>query len=51
MLAECRAQADDWSARGAERPRSYIGAAVIVLLWLAAGYALWIYVEPRFMAG
>lgn len=51
VLAECRAQADDWIARGAERPRSYIGAAVIVLLWLVAGYALWISLAPRFMAG
>lgn len=51
VLAECRAQADDWIARGAERPRSYIGAALITVLWLAAGYALWSHWAPRFMAG
>lgn len=41
VLADCRVQADGWMAAHGRKPRSRAGAIVIVLLWLAAGYACW----------
>lgn len=37
-LAACRLQADEWIKRGEGKPRSYVGAAVIVLIWIAVAY-------------
>jgi uncharacterized membrane protein YkvA (DUF1232 family) len=36
VLADCRAQAEQWLAREGRRPRSLAGAAAIVVLWIAA---------------
>jgi uncharacterized membrane protein YkvA (DUF1232 family) len=41
VLAECRAQARRWTEDNQARPRSYAGAAVIVLLWLALAWLGW----------
>jgi uncharacterized membrane protein YkvA (DUF1232 family) len=41
VLAECRRQASQWSEQNRGRPRSYVGAAVIVLLWLALAWLGW----------
>jgi uncharacterized membrane protein YkvA (DUF1232 family) len=41
VLAECRAQADAWLAQKGARPSSYIGAAVIIVLWLSALWLGW----------
>jgi uncharacterized membrane protein YkvA (DUF1232 family) len=41
VLAECRQQASRWSEENRGRPRSYIGAAVIVLLWLGLAWLGW----------
>ena len=41
VLADCRRQADDWVASNAAKPRSWAGAAVIVLIWLGVAAALW----------
>ncbi len=41
VMAECRAQAEAWLAQEGARPRSYVGAAVIILLWLAAVWLCW----------
>jgi uncharacterized membrane protein YkvA (DUF1232 family) len=41
VMAECRAQADAWLAQKGARPRSYIGAAVIIVLWLGALWLGW----------
>ena len=40
LLEENRRRADDWIAQGHARPRSVVGAAVIVLVWLAVAAAL-----------
>jgi uncharacterized membrane protein YkvA (DUF1232 family) len=40
VLAECRASADRWLAERHEKPRSWTGAAVIVLIWLALALIL-----------
>ncbi len=45
VLVAARQQADDWMAAQATRPRSWAGATVIVLLWLAGLWLLvrWLY--------
>src|SRR5262245_10591331 len=34
VLQACRQQADEWMRTQGSKPRSYVGAVVIVLLWL-----------------
>ncbi|MEI7784151.1 MAG: DUF1232 domain-containing protein [Betaproteobacteria bacterium] len=41
LMAQCRLQADDWLAGGGEKPRSWLGAAIIVFVWLAAAVLMW----------
>jgi uncharacterized membrane protein YkvA (DUF1232 family) len=41
VAKESREKADAWIAAGNAKPRSYVGAAVIVLLWIALGY--WVF--------
>ena len=41
VLAECRAQADEWMQEKGSKPSSRDGAIAIVALWLAVGAALW----------
>jgi uncharacterized membrane protein YkvA (DUF1232 family) len=41
VVGESRVQADQWMTEQGKRPRSYVGAAVIVALWLLLGYAGW----------
>lgn len=41
VLAECRAQADEWMQQKGAKPRSSAGAALVVLIWLAIGMATW----------
>lgn len=41
LMTQCRRQADHWLAGGGEKPRSWLGAAVIVLIWVAAATLLW----------
>lgn len=42
VLTASRQQAEDWLAAEATRPRSWTGAAVIVLLWLVGlGLLVW----------
>lgn len=38
VLEDCRVKADSWLAEEGEKPRSYIGAVVIVTLWLLLGF-------------
>ncbi|MCJ0762146.1 YkvA family protein [Variovorax terrae] len=44
VLLESRQQAEAWMARPAAKPRSFVGAVVIVLVWtaLAVALAFWI---------
>lgn len=39
VMAECRVEADDWLTTQGSKPRSYVGAVVIVVLWIAAAVA------------
>lgn len=41
VLTECRAAADAWINDSGAKPTSYLGAAMIVILWIGAGCALW----------
>ena len=41
VLAECRAQADEWMQEKGSKPSSRAGVFAIVALWLAVGAALW----------
>lgn len=41
VLAHCRGQADVWMKIEGSKPSSRVGAAVIVVLWIAVGAALW----------
>lgn len=44
VLADCRSQADAWTKSQGQKPSSRIGAAVIVLLWIAVSVVLWTWV-------
>lgn len=50
-LVSCRTQADEWIQRGEGKPRSYLGAAMIVVLWCLLAYWLWIVVKPHVLSG
>jgi uncharacterized membrane protein YkvA (DUF1232 family) len=41
VLTDCRAQADDWMHTTGKKPTSWMGAALIVVLWIAAAWLLW----------
>lgn len=41
IVDENRARADARMAEGGRKPRSYTGAAMIAIVWLAAAYAAW----------
>jgi len=38
VILRCRTQADVWLASHASKPKSYVGAAVIILIWIALAY-------------
>jgi uncharacterized membrane protein YkvA (DUF1232 family) len=41
VLATCRAQADEWMKTRGAKPRSRIGAALVVVVWMVAAVAAW----------
>lgn len=41
VLAACRARADAWMAARGARPISNAGAALVALVWVLAGWAVW----------
>ena len=47
VLAECRGQADEWMETKGSKPSSRVGAAFIVVLWLAIGAAIWFWLGSR----
>ena len=51
VLAECRAQAEAWMAAQGARPRSRMGAVLVIGVWIAVAVALWHWLAPRFAAG
>lgn len=46
VLVDCRRQAEDWMDSAASKPRSRIGAALIVTVWVIAGAAAWFWFVP-----
>ncbi len=46
VLAECRGKADAWMHEKGVQPVSHMGAVVVVLIWIAAGVALWAWLAP-----
>lgn len=41
VLAECRAQADEWMKVQGKKPSSKFGLLLILAIWIAATWALW----------
>lgn len=41
VMAECRAQAEQWLADGRAKPRMVLGAVLIAVIWLALLAAAW----------
>ena len=48
VLDESRLKADEWMESSASKPRSLVGAAVILALWtlVAAAFAFWLVGSP-----
>lgn len=47
VLLECRGQAEAWMSARKAKPRSWVGAVLIVALWLAVGVAAWWLLSER----
>ena len=41
VLLECRDQADAWMLARKAKPRSWLGAVLVVAVWVALGVAAW----------
>ncbi|KGE01776.1 membrane protein [Achromobacter sp. RTa] len=48
VLRECREQAEAWMRMNGAKPRSRIGAVLIVVLWLALAAAAGFWLAPHF---
>ena len=40
VLSDCRTRAESWLAKGNERPRSKLGALIVVVVWITIGWWL-----------
>jgi uncharacterized membrane protein YkvA (DUF1232 family) len=38
----CRVRADEWMAKEHIKPKSYLGAAVVIAIWIAVVYFFWV---------
>lgn len=47
VLADCRRQAEAWMESAASKPRSRMGAVLIVAVWVSAGLAAWFWFVRR----
>lgn len=47
VLHTCRYQAEEWISSRQAKPRSWAGAVMIALIWLAVGIAAWQYFSTR----
>lgn len=43
VIAESRVKAQMWMAQRQQKPTSYAGALIVVVLWLAGAYLSWIW--------
>ncbi|QJC55635.1 hypothetical protein HC248_00917 [Polaromonas vacuolata] len=41
VLCSCREKADEWIASKAAKPKSTLGAVLVIALWMALSYGLW----------
>ena len=41
VIQECRGKAEDWMVKEKAKPTSYVGAAVIVGIWISVLYLCW----------
>lgn len=41
VVAECRLRAEQWMAEQGAKPKSYVGAAAIVLIWTGLAWLCW----------
>lgn len=52
VLADCRGRADAWLAKGNERPRSKLGAVIVIVIWITIGWWLVsIFATPALASG
>ncbi|WP_332608951.1 YkvA family protein [Achromobacter sp. ESBL13] len=47
VLLECRSQAEAWLLAKKAKPSSWVGATLIVVIWLIAGVAAWQFFSHR----
>ena len=40
VLSDCRGKADEWLASGSAKPRSSLGAAIVILIWIMIAWWL-----------
>ncbi len=51
VLLDARAKSQAWMEAHRPKPRNWIAATIIVLVWMAASWALWIWlIRPRFIS-
>ncbi|MGE8669721.1 MAG: YkvA family protein [Achromobacter mucicolens] len=43
VVAECRLRADEWMREKGAKPRSRLGAILIVAIWISFGVAAWLW--------
>jgi len=46
VLAQCRSRADEWMQLTGRKPSVWLGALLVLVLWLALGLGLWHWFEP-----
>jgi uncharacterized membrane protein YkvA (DUF1232 family) len=45
VLAECRSRTQQWFEENRGKPRSWVGAAAVGLIWVAGMWGLWVLVR------
>ncbi len=50
ILAECRKKATLWMAEKHSKPRNWLGAAIVIVLWIAAAWFTWHIFSKWFIA-
>jgi uncharacterized membrane protein YkvA (DUF1232 family) len=49
VLDDCRAQAAQWMTEKRSKPRNWFGAAIVILIWLAAAWLTWHFYRQWFV--